>query len=175
MQTVIPGHDTSFHAFLGCLPSTSSCMRQSWLGLHCHGPWSFHVVSIFVDKVRVPKFIDSPSSRWITVIHILLESLLDVPWVIQASSEIQDPVPIWKWTIFAGCLWGQHLFIWNPCNKSWHPNVCLKSLDMTHHVSSLKNTKDMTKHQGHRAPEDGARNAVFCVLVEPDGFTGLGH
>jgi len=46
---------------------------------------------------------------------------------------------------------------------------------MTHHVSSLKNTKDMTKHQGHRAPEDGARNAVFCVLVEPDGFTGLGH
>ena len=31
---------------------------------------------------------------------------------------------------------------------------------------------DMTKHQGHRAPEDGARNAVFCVLVEPDGFTG---
>ncbi len=36
-----------------------------------------------------------------------------------------------------------------------------------------KKSKDMTKHQGHRAPEDGARNAVFCVLVKPDGFTGL--
>ena len=30
----------------------------------------------------------------------------------------------------------------------------------------------MTKHQGPRCPSEGAKNAVMCALVEPDGFTG---